>query len=125
MLPFVRGAVQRGAPGVGLRIRVETQVEQHLHGFERLLSRPLVSDPLHPADSGGHLQRRHMQRRLDLRIGAVGQQKLHQDDVAGLGRAQESRRAVLIQPLIGENRAGLRAVLHAGIHIGALCPAGA
>ncbi len=56
---------------------------------------------------------------VDLRIGAVGQQKLHQDDVAGLGGAQESRRAVFIQPLIGENRAGLGAVLHPGIHIGA------
>ncbi len=60
-----------------------------------------------------------MQRRVDLRIGAVGQQKLHQHDVAGLGGAQESRRAVLIQPLVGENRAGLRAVLHPGIHVGA------
>ena len=60
-----------------------------------------------------------MQRGVDLRIGAVGQQKLHQHDVAGLGCAQESRRAVLIQPLVGEHRAGLRAVLHAGVHVGA------
>ena len=66
----------------------------------------------------GHLQRRHMQHGLDLRIGAVGQQKLHQDDVAGLGCAQESRRAVLIQPLVREHRTGLRAVLHPGIDIG-------
>ena len=49
----------------------------------------------------------------------MGQQKLHQHDVAGLRGAQESRRAVFIQPLVGEDRAGLRAVLHPGIHVGA------
>ena len=34
------------------------------------------------------------------------------------GRAQERRRAVLIQPLVREHCTGLGAVLHPGVHIG-------
>ena len=56
----------------------------------------------------------------DLRIGAVRQQQLHQRDVARLRRAQERRRAVLVQPLVREDRARLGAVLHAGVDVGAL-----
>ena len=33
--PFMRGAVERRTPGVGLSVRVEPEIEQHLHGFER------------------------------------------------------------------------------------------
>ena len=58
--------------------------------------------------------------RRDLRIGAVREQQLHQDDVARLRGAQERRRAVLVEPLVREHRARLRAVLHARVDVGAL-----
>ena len=57
---------------------------------------------------------------LDLRIGAAREQQLHQHDVARLRRAQKRRRAVLVEPLVGEHRARLGAVLHARVHVGAL-----
>ena len=63
---LVRGAVQRGSPGVGLRVHVETEIDQHLDGFERGLLRPLVSDPFHPANARGHVQRRDAEESIDL-----------------------------------------------------------
>ena len=68
---LVRGAVQRRAAGVGLRVRVEAELDQHLHRFERRLRRPLVGDAFDPADAGGDVQRRHAEHRVDLRIGAA------------------------------------------------------
>src|SRR6267142_5327135 len=50
----------------------------------------------------------------------MGQQKFHQLDVAGLGRPEERRRAVLIEPLVRKDRPHFGAVLYAGIDIGAL-----
>jgi hypothetical protein len=47
-----------------------------------------------------------MQPCVDLRIGAVGRQEPDPDNLAVLGGAQESRRAVLIQPLIAPAEGG-------------------
>ena len=35
--PLVRSAVKSGAAGVGLRVRIETQVQQHFDCFQRLV----------------------------------------------------------------------------------------
>ena len=117
---FVRGPVEGDTTGVGLRIRILTQVQQQLHGFQCVLLRPFVGNPLDPADSSSDLQRRHPQGRRDFRVRAAGQQKFHQGDVAGLGGAQERRRAVFIEPLVREDRSSFRAVLHPRVHVGAL-----
>ena len=66
------------------------------------------------------MQRRHAQRRRDLRICAAGQQQLHQHEIARLRCPQERGRAVLVEPLVGEHRPDLGAVFHPGIDVGAL-----
>ena len=54
---FVCGAHQRRATvDPVLRVQVGTEIQQHLHGLERLLGRPLVRDALHPADAARHHQ---------------------------------------------------------------------
>ena len=52
-------------------------------------------------------------RRKDFWIRALVQQQLHQDDIAGLRRVQEGRRAVFKQPLHGEIISRLHAVANA------------
>src|SRR4051794_31334298 len=48
------------------------------------------------------------------------QQKFHQYDIAGLRRSQERRRAVFVEPLIGEYCPRFRTVLDASVNVGAL-----
>ena len=52
---LVTGAVQRRASGFGVDIRVDTQIQQHFHGFDVGLLRPLVGDAVNPADTRRHL----------------------------------------------------------------------
>ena len=49
--PLWRSAVQRRAARFRPDIRVDAEVQAHLHGFEVCLRRPLVRDALHPADA--------------------------------------------------------------------------
>jgi hypothetical protein len=78
---LVPGAVQRRPAIVSLRVRIEAEFEQPAHRFEVVLLRPLLGDPLDPADARRHHQRGDVEGGRDLRIGAAGQQQLHHDQV--------------------------------------------
>ena len=119
-----RRAHQRGAPFVVRVVRVETEVQQHLHGLEVVGRRPLVGDTVHPADAAGRGERRVAVGGHRLRIGAVLQQQLHQRDVARLAGADERRGAVLEEPLHREDGARQRVVLHLAFGLAPLASSG-
>ena len=78
----MRGPVQRDTAGIRLRVHIEAEIDQHLHCFERVAHRPLVGDPFNPADAGSDCSGVTSENRVDLRIGAMREQQLHELDVA-------------------------------------------
>ena len=52
---LVRSAMQRGAPGVPLGVRIEPEIQEQLHGLHVGCWRPLIRQALDPADAGRRL----------------------------------------------------------------------